>query len=366
MKILDRYIIREFFPSFFLGLFIFGFILIMNRLIIFTDLLLVPGVTLKIIGQLLWYLFLPFIMFIVPLSILFTSIMLFGRLIHDNEFLALKGCGVNPVRIFVPILFFGLISTIILLLLGFDIIPQANRSFRSLLFRLSKQNIAMALEEKKFNEYGSRNTVFFDKVLNDKNLFQGIVVADHAGENSGQVLFAQKGEIRFDNERQELLLYLKQGNIHPLKLDQSLSSYRLLSFGEYDFGISLTSPQLNKLQKKDKEMSIEELSYTIAQKGLELREIKSYRLEWHRRFAFPAACLIFAFLGPAIGLWSKWPGKGSSFALSIVILLLYYIIMTIGTRLLYAGYLPVYVAAWLPNGVLLGIAAGLIKKIVRV
>lgn len=366
IKIFDRYIIREFFPSFLLGLIIFGFILIMNRMIIFTDLLLVPGVTCKIIGQLLWNLLLPFIIFIIPMSILFTSIMLFGRLIHDNEFLALKSCGVHPVRIFLPILIFGVLSMIVLLLLGFETIPKANRSFRSHLFKLSKQKIAMALEEKVFNEYAPNITVFIDQFTQEDDVFEGIIVADQTKETLEQVLFARDGQIKFDNDRQELSLNLKQGSIHPLNRDLNESNYRLLSFGEYDFSISLSSSKLNELHKSDKEMSTPELSRLICKQGLSLRQKMSYQLEWHRRLAFPVACLIFSLLGPAIGLWCKWPGKGSSFALSIAVLLLYYILMTIGARLLYSAHLPAYFAAWLPNLILLLLSFRLINRIVKV
>ncbi|MGA1826088.1 MAG: LptF/LptG family permease [bacterium] len=365
IKILDRYIIREFLPPFLLGLILFGFILIMNRMIIFTDLLLVPGVTFKIIGQLLWNLLVPFIIFIIPMSILFTSIMLFGRLIHDNEFLALKSCGVHPVRIFLPILIFGVLSMIVLLLLGFETIPKANRSFRSHLFKLSKQKIAMALEEKVFNEYAPNITVFIDTVTQEEDVFKGILVADQTKENLEQVLFAHDGHIQFDNDRQELSLNLKKGSIHPLNRDMNVSNYRLLSFGEYDFSISLSSSKLNEFHKTDKEMSTSELSRFMHKQGLSLQQTLFYQLEWHRRFAFPVACLIFSLLGPAIGLWCKWPGKGSSFALSIAVLMLYYILMTIGAKLLYSANLPAYFAAWLPNVIVLLFSFWLIKRIVK-
>ena len=97
--------------------------------------------------------------------------------------------------------------------------------------------------------------------------------------------------------------------------------------------------------------------------SLNFKEEIGLGLEWHRRFAFPLACIIFAFIGSLIGMESRWSGRCSSFAVSIVAIIAYYLLLTAGTRLSTAGYLPPWIAAWFPNIAFAATGMGLFRGV---
>ena len=80
-----------------------------------------------------------------------------------------------------------------------------------------------------------------------------------------------------------------------------------------------------------------------------------FAVEWHKKFAIPAACLVFGLLGLALSLGSKKEARSSAFALSIAVIFVYYVFMYLGESLAKGKMVPAWLAMWIPN-VVLGIA----------
>ncbi len=71
--------------------------------------------------------------------------------------------------------------------------------------------------------------------------------------------------------------------------------------------------------------------------------------EYYKRFTVPLACIIFGFLGPPLGMFSRRSGKSSGVTVALVIFTLYYLLMKGGENMAAAGNLPPLLAALLPN-----------------
>jgi lipopolysaccharide export LptBFGC system permease protein LptF len=91
----------------------------------------------------------------------------------------------------------------------------------------------------------------------------------------------------------------------------------------------------------------------------------SYLVELHKRFAFPCACLVFGLIGLPLGIQSRRAGKSGGYAISVVLLLVYYIFITAGESLGDDGRLPVFLAVWTPNILLGGIGMLLLIRMAR-
>ena len=91
MKIIYRYTIKEFIPKFILSLFIFTSILLMDRIFDLIDLLINKNAGLKNIISVLLNILPSLFMFTIPMSILAASILLFTRLLKDNEIMVFYG-----------------------------------------------------------------------------------------------------------------------------------------------------------------------------------------------------------------------------------------------------------------------------------
>jgi LPS export ABC transporter permease LptG len=87
------------------------------------------------------------------------------------------------------------------------------------------------------------------------------------------------------------------------------------------------------------------------------------RVEIHKRFAIPAACVVLGVLAVPLGFTNRRGGKSSGFALSIGIVALYYVLITQGEETARLGTLPPALAMWIPN--LLFGAAGAVLLVQR-
>jgi LPS export ABC transporter permease LptG len=81
-------------------------------------------------------------------------------------------------------------------------------------------------------------------------------------------------------------------------------------------------------------------------------------MELHKQFALPCASLVLAILGVPLGLMGRRGTRAAGFAVSLGVILFYWILMTVGEDLLRKGVLPSpLVAAWGPNMVFLAVGA---------
>ena len=80
------------------------------------------------------------------------------------------------------------------------------------------------------------------------------------------------------------------------------------------------------------------------------------------RIAVPWACLIFAMLGAALGSRPQRSSSSVGFGYSVVIIFVYYVIMSFSRALGESGTLPPLIAAWTANLVFLVISIWLCSR----
>ena len=82
-----------------------------------------------------------------------------------------------------------------------------------------------------------------------------------------------------------------------------------------------------------------------------------YLVEIHKKFALPFACLAFGLLGLGLGIRpSPGPARAGAFALAILVVLAYYVPLTLGEQLAASGELSPWLAMWGAN--ILTVAGG--------
>jgi lipopolysaccharide export system permease protein len=98
--------------------------------------------------------------------------------------------------------------------------------------------------------------------------------------------------------------------------------------------------------------------------GLE-SQISRYKVEIYKKYSIPFSCLIFVLLGAPLAIRSGKKGMTMSISFSIVFFLVYYVFLITGEKLADRRVLEPWLAMWLPNIVLLGIAGLLLWSTVR-
>ncbi|MGZ7042199.1 MAG: LptF/LptG family permease, partial [Thermoanaerobaculia bacterium] len=86
------------------------------------------------------------------------------------------------------------------------------------------------------------------------------------------------------------------------------------------------------------------------------------RVEIHKKFAIPFACIVFGILGLPLGITNRRGGRSSGFSLSIGIILFYYVMINNGESLARTGKISPAIGMWAPNLLLLAIGIYLLGR----
>jgi lipopolysaccharide export system permease protein len=96
---------------------------------------------------------------ITPPSCLFASCVVYGRMAHDNEAVALKAAGVDLLSVIRPAVALGAVACVFAAYLQFDVTPQAWRGSREVLVEDPEEAIGLVLKRRQTLEFASGNTV---------------------------------------------------------------------------------------------------------------------------------------------------------------------------------------------------------------
>ncbi len=90
-----------------------------------------------------------------------------------------------------------------------------------------------------------------------------------------------------------------------------------------------------------------------------------YLVEFHKKFAIPFACIVFALIGVPMAVTSSRSGKGVSVSLAIAVYLIYYLFLVGGEKFADRGRLDPFLAMWSANIFLLALGIPLFLKAAR-
>ena len=90
-----------------------------------------------------------------------------------------------------------------------------------------------------------------------------------------------------------------------------------------------------------------------------------YLVEFHKKFAIPFACVVFAVIGLPMAVTTSRSGKGVSVTLAIGVYLIYYLLLVGGEKFADRGRLDPFFAMWSANIVLLGLGIPMFLKTVK-
>ena len=126
LRLFDRYILKEIIPPFLIGLVVYSFVLLMNQILLLSELLIARGVPFKVVLDLLIYLLPSVLAFTVPMSVLMGILAGLSRLSSDAEITAFKTLGISYKRLLRPVLVFSFLGFIMTSFLTLYLAPRAN------------------------------------------------------------------------------------------------------------------------------------------------------------------------------------------------------------------------------------------------
>lgn len=364
-KLFDRYIFKEIFPPFFIGLIVYSFLLLMNQILLLSEILITKGVSLSVVLSLLFYLLPSVLAFTLPMSVAVGILGGLSRLSSDSEVIAFKTLGIGHKRIIRPILLFAVLGFVITSALTLYLAPRSNHKWSQMFSQSVVSKVQLNIKPRTFNESIPNMVLYIQDIAQD-NEWRNIFIYFSEPREEPRVIFAKRGYLNFHEEAQKVTLDLMDGVLHSYPLDEQIK-YRVTTFKTFEENLPVQKiissytdgkhvrnkdiEELNrdaqKIQKDLQQFSEEERS--SPQYRNKNRDLISHWVEIHKKFALPFACLIFAILGLPLGATTRKGGRMSGFTISIVVILVYYILITAGEQLAMDGKISPFMSMWAPN-----------------
>ncbi|NRD24198.1 YjgP/YjgQ family permease [Winogradskyella litoriviva] len=226
MKILDRYILITFLRTFFSVFIIFMFIFILQGVWLYIAELAGKDLDVMVTAKFILYYMPKLIPLVVPLTILLSSIMVFGNFAENYEFAAMKSTGISLQRAMRSLSVFIVGLGIASFFFANNVIPWGEYNFYNLRRNIAKVKPALAIAEGQFNEIGNIN-IKVDSKSGDRGQFlDGVIIhkkSDKRKSGNFIVIKAEKGELKSSPDSNILQLELINGNYYEEILSNSRS-----------------------------------------------------------------------------------------------------------------------------------------------
>ena len=340
MRLLRDHLLNEFLQPFFscvLGLLL---LFIVGRgLIQMADFIFNKSVDALLVLQLVLY-SLPFMLiFIIPMSVLIATLLMFRKLSTDNEILAIRASGISFARLTAPLFMVAVVLSLCTLLLSDKIASTTHYAYRVLLTKIGLENPGAALEEGVFIKKFKNFVIFIYEI--DKNKLKGIRIYQPQEGKPARTILAQKGELLSIPERGIIKLKLVHGTSDEPDPKDPTKLYKL-NFKTYDLPLNVADvKEAGELGKKPKDMTIRELRDEIERLGeAGIKATYSLSAEIHNKIAMALSCVTFLLVGIPLGVTTRRGDRSMSFGVGLVVLTLYWTLLIGGRALAQKGFAP--------------------------
>jgi LPS export ABC transporter permease LptF/LPS export ABC transporter permease LptG len=349
MKLLDRYVIREVLWPFAIGLVIFTFILIIPVIIEDAEQLVARGVPAATVARLMWLLVPQGLALTIPMSLLIGLLIAFGRLSSDREFVAMQACGVSLLRLLRPVALLTLVATAWSAYVLLVSVPEGNQTYREIVFGIVADRAESTVKPRVFFD-DFPDMVLYVRDVPPTGGWNGIFMADNRPGQTQSVFLARSGRVVIDRNRRTAEMVLEDGTRHTA---DAAGKYEVFQFKQQVIKVNPEGIFARAgPDKGEREMTIPELQDRIAM--LERNGVSAHgaRMELHKKFSIPFACVVFGIIGLALGASNRRDGRLASFVIGIGVIFVYYVLMWFGMAMARGQRIPPWLGVWLPNLVL--------------
>lgn len=271
----------------------------------------------------------------------------------------MKASGMSIGTIAVPVIVFGVITYAVTTFVSVYALPWGNAAFKKFLHGVIETRAAMGITEKVFNDEFPGLVIYVDGFDTKSGQISGILIHDERDPDEPSTIFAASGQLATNPEERTVRLRLENGGIHR---GIGNGGYRLVEFTSYDLSIALQQREQKNARLNEEDMTLAELLARLKTPGEPLKVVREMHFELHKRFALPFACVVFAIIAVPLGIQNQRSGRAGGFASGIILLMLYYILMSAGKTINEKGIAPAFIAVWIPNALFLGLGIFLLKR----
>lgn len=261
MNTLNKYLFNQSLIPFLLSVTVITTVLFLQFLIRAVDRFLGKGLDALTIFEYLYLNLAWIIALSVPMSLLISSVMTFGRMSQQNEITALKSAGVNLYNIIKPAILFGSLVGIGLCLFNNFILPEMNYNARLLARDIYKKKPELSIEPGYFVDMIPQYTMIVKEM--DGKDFKDVRIFSKNQKTEQTTIYANQGSLSSDGNM--ITIDLINGEIHEIDLSD-YDYYRKIKFKTHQIMISMDELMLNRTSESnrtDREMRVPQMIQEI-------------------------------------------------------------------------------------------------------
>ncbi|QQS47721.1 MAG: LptF/LptG family permease [Acidobacteriota bacterium] len=323
----------------------------------------------KVTAQFMLSLIPGIVIITLPVALLLGTVITCSRLSSDSELIAAQSLGISKLSLALPFLFFGILGTVATGYLSADIAPRALKLLRGLRAQILLEEANNRIKPHVFITQFPNVLFYVENIDQKTGEWLGVFILQQDEERgTNRVLSAERGQLRLVSEP-------------AVSLEAELRNGLSFAFAAID------SPQTTSLPAAQDTSVFEKLSIKLTQKEMlteeEKAEIESRaalgplnemrtsdvsriartaakpedrlraRVEWHRRFAFPFACLTLTVISFIVSMRGrKFSTRPRTVVIIMFIAMAFYLVMIAGQNMANAGTVPSWLGVWFSNIVL--------------
>lgn len=267
IKKLDLFTAKQFGLLFAGAFFICQFVLMMQFLWRYVDVLIGKGLSMEVMAQFFWYMGLALVPQAFPLAILLASLITFGNLGESSELTAIKSAGISTMRTFRSLIVISVVVCFCSFYFQNYVGPSANMKMAQLMISMSQKNPELEIPEGIFYDGIPNSNLYVQKKDMDTGKLYGIMIYRMTGSYEDQaIILADSGMLQATADKKHLLLTLWSGewfeNMQSQELGASASiPYRRETFADkrivldYDGDFNMTDAAALSNNAKSKSLS---------------------------------------------------------------------------------------------------------------
>ena len=347
MRILTRYILSEVLSHAAIGGAIFTFVLFIRYLPHLLEMIVRNSASLGSVLEIVLLTLPDMFTVTIPMAVLVGILLGLSRLAADSEITAMRASGIG-VWSFVRVV--GMIAVAgwaISLWNSMVLAPRSAAAMIHLENSLANAQASYEVQPRVFYEDFRNYVLYVQDVRAGSGAanWRGIFLADVTDANAPKITTADRATV-VNGSNQTMTMRLRDGTESQTVADQP-NQYTVSTFGQTDLPLETGRQEDIRLGRSDTPIlamtNHQLLSRTHGRNG------RVYEIEFQKRLAYPAACLVLMLVGVPLGISSRRGGKGAGFVLTIALVFVYYFLSSTGTALARQHKIPAFLGVWQAN-----------------
>src|ERR1017187_9806645 len=366
VRILTRYILKEVSSHALLGVLLFTFVIFMRDLGRLLELVVRNSAPLPSVAEIFLYTLPTTFTITLPMGVLVGILIGLSRLSADSEVTAIRASGMGAGMFVRVISIFAIAAWALGMVNSVYLAPRSATALSNLQDRLKSSQASFEIQPRVFYEEFKNSVLYVQDAVPSKgqSLWRGVFLADVSDPASPKITLAERGALLSESP-EKVRFHLEDGTQQEL-VPKSKDQYSITTFESTDIPIEVPTaaergprdllpvteldlPGLLRNAQRERAAGASLLKIDPVSSSYDYLKARYYEIEFHRRFALPAACLVLALVGIPLGLSARKGGRSAGFVLTIVLVFVYYFFSLVGVSLARQGKVPPWMGVWAGN-----------------